>query len=55
MKLSFYYLLLPVLNNADMYHLHSDLQFRDGCSVIHEMLKPKRGESILDLGCGTDD
>ncbi|XP_062515962.1 demethylmenaquinone methyltransferase-like [Corticium candelabrum] len=44
---------LPVLNNADMYHHYSDVQFRDGCSVIHEMLKPKRGESILDLGCGT--
>ena len=44
---------LPVLNNADMYHHYSDVQFRDGCSIIHEMLKPKRGESILDLGCGT--
>ena len=44
---------LRVLNNDDMYHHQSDLQFRDGCSVIHKMLKTERGESILDLGCGT--
>lgn len=41
------------VNDGQMYHQHSAIQFGQGCSFIDEMLKPKCGEVILDLGCGT--
>lgn len=42
-----------VVSNGLLYHRFSDMQYRVGCSLIDEMLKPKCGEVILDLGCGT--
>ena len=38
---------------AALYNKVSDVQFKDGCLLIDELLKPQPGESILDLGCGT--
>jgi ubiquinone/menaquinone biosynthesis C-methylase UbiE len=38
---------------AQLYDDHSELQFEHGLQLIKNHLKPRKGQSILDLGCGT--
>eukprot|EP00117_Sycon_ciliatum_P006870 scpid96818/ scgid10217/ Malonyl-CoA O-methyltransferase BioC; Biotin synthesis protein BioC len=38
---------------AQLYDEDSNFQYRNGMSLMDEHLKPKSGDCILDLGCGT--
>lgn len=38
---------------AQLYDDHSELQYNHGVQLIKNHLRPREGQSILDLGCGT--